>query len=54
MMLDHLELRDASARLRRAIYTTLGNSKLRTRDLGGEANTKTFTDGVIAEIGRGD
>ena len=50
MMLDHLGQSEAASRLRRALYTSLGDGKTRTRDIGGQANTKQFTDAVIAHL----
>ena len=52
MMLEYLGQTEASARLRRGILATLKDDRLRTRDIGGQADTKTFTDGVIAHIGQ--
>ena len=51
MMLDHVEQRDAANRLRTGVYAALGNAETRTGDLGGLANTQTFTDAVISVIG---
>ncbi len=51
MMLHHLGQPEAAARLRRGILSCLADGKLRTKDLGGQANTKTFTDGVCTAIG---
>jgi isocitrate dehydrogenase (NAD+) len=53
MMLDHVKLNDKAARLRKAIDDTLNIDKIRTGDLGGTANTKTFTDALIARIHNG-
>ena len=50
MMLDHVKLNDKATRLRKAIDDTLNIDKVRTGDLGGTANTKTFTDALIARI----
>ena len=47
MMLDHVEQREAAARLRKGVYAALGNPESRTGDLGGKGNTKSFTDAVI-------
>jgi isocitrate dehydrogenase (NAD+) len=47
MMLDHVDQRDAANRLRTGVYAALGNAETRTGDLGGKANTQTFTDAVI-------
>lgn len=51
MMLEHVGQNESAARLRKAIYTTLRDDRLRTRDLRGQADTKTFTQGVIGNIG---
>ncbi|MEO8845934.1 MAG: isocitrate/isopropylmalate dehydrogenase family protein [Kofleriaceae bacterium] len=51
MMLDHVDQRDAATRLRTGVYAALGNAETRTGDLGGRANTQTFTDAVISVIG---
>ena len=51
MMLDHLDQRDAAARVRRGVHAALGDDAARTGDLGGRGNTKTFTDAVIAKLG---
>lgn len=51
MMLIHVHQHEAAARLRRGLLTCLRDEKVRTKDLGGQANTKTFTDGVCAAIG---
>ena len=50
MMLDHVDQRSAANRLRAGVYAALGNAETRTGDLGGKANTKTFTDAVIREL----
>jgi isocitrate dehydrogenase (NAD+) len=51
LMLDHLAQRDAAARLRTGVLSALASDDHRTRDLGGKANTQTFTDKVIASMG---
>jgi isocitrate dehydrogenase (NAD+) len=53
MMVDSLGQADAGRRLRTGILETLKNDELRTRDIGGRADTKTFTQGVITNIGHG-
>jgi isocitrate dehydrogenase (NAD+) len=50
MMLDHLGQSVAAERLRAALYRALFDSRTRTRDLGGQANTKEFTQAVIAQL----
>ena len=51
MLLSHIGQTEAAARMRRGILLTLKDDRLRTRDIGGQADTKTFTDGVITNIG---
>jgi isocitrate dehydrogenase (NAD+) len=53
MMLDSMDQQGAAQRLRSGILTTLKDDRLRTRDIGGQADTRTFTQGVIANIGHG-
>ena len=50
MLLDHVEQRDAAARLRTGISAALADAGTRTGDLGGRANTAQFTDAVIAAM----
>jgi isocitrate dehydrogenase (NAD+) len=50
MMLDHVKLDDKATRLRKAIDETLNIDKIRTGDLGGSANTKTFTQALVARL----
>ena len=47
MLLDHVEQRDAAARLRAGVTAALASAETRTGDLGGRANTAQFTDAVI-------
>jgi len=47
MMLDHVEQRDAAARLRAGVMAALASAETRTGDLGGRANTAQYTDAVI-------
>ena len=51
MLLDHVAQTEAAARLRKGIYAALGHAETRTGDLGGTANTQTFTDAVIRGLG---
>jgi isocitrate dehydrogenase (NAD+) len=53
MMLERLGLGDAAARVERAIRALIAEGKIRTRDLGGTASTKEFTEAVIARIAAG-
>lgn len=49
-MLDHIEQKDASNRLRNALDTVLSDSNNFTKDLGGEMTTIGFTDAVIKAL----
>jgi isocitrate dehydrogenase (NAD+) len=50
MMLDHLHKTAEATRLRRAISDVLNIDKVRTGDLGGTANTATFTKALVSRI----
>jgi isocitrate dehydrogenase (NAD+) len=49
---DHVGQRDAARRVRQGVMTALTNADERTRDLGGRADTKAFTDAVCRHVGR--
>ena len=51
MMLDWLEEPAAADRLRRGVFAALARPETRTGDVGGKANTRAFTDAVIANLG---
>ena len=53
LMLDHVGLHDKAGRLRQAIADTLNVDKIRTGDLGGRANTRSFTEAIISRINNG-
>jgi len=53
MMLDHVKLADKATQLRQAIDDTLNIDKVRTGDLGGTANTATFTQALVSRIKNG-
>jgi isocitrate dehydrogenase (NAD+) len=53
MMLDHVRLTDMATRLRRALDLTLNEDKVRTGDLGGKADTATFTRALVKRVERG-
>ena len=53
MMLDHVKLGDKATRLRKAIDDTLNVDKVRTGDLGGTANTASFTQALVKRIKNG-
>ena len=51
LMLDHLERREQARGLRHAIRQTIADGDRLTRDLGGEASTREYTDAVIERLG---
>ncbi|MBK6973618.1 MAG: NAD-dependent isocitrate dehydrogenase [Sterolibacteriaceae bacterium] len=53
MMLDHVKMKDLGDRLRDAISSTLNADNVRTGDLGGNANTRQFTDAIVGRIKNG-
>ena len=53
MMLDHCGLQPMATRLRDGIDATLNVDKLRTGDLGGGANTATFTKALVRRVTNG-
>lgn len=50
LMLDHVGDRFRADRIRRAVESTIRGGQTLTRDLGGSATTKEFTDAVIAHL----
>jgi isocitrate dehydrogenase (NAD+) len=50
MMLDHVQAHRQGHRLRSAIDATLNIDRVRTGDLGGQANTKQFTAALVSRI----
>lgn len=52
MMLDHVRLTESASRLRMAIDATVNQDGVRTRDLGGNADTATYTRALVERIGR--
>jgi tartrate dehydrogenase/decarboxylase / D-malate dehydrogenase len=52
MLLDHLKHRDAAAAIVGAIELTLQQPELRTRDMGGTANTATCGDAIASAVTR--
>ena len=50
MMLDHVKLPEMATRLRNAIDAVLNLDNIRTGDLGGTANTGTFTKALVHRI----
>lgn len=51
MMLNHLGEKDAAARLKSAIEAVYAEGKHVTRDIGGSATTREFTEAVIGNMG---
>lgn len=50
LMLRHIEERTAADRIEGAMLTVFEEGKVRTRDIGGSANTDEFADAIIAEM----
>jgi isocitrate dehydrogenase (NAD+) len=50
LMLRYLEMREEAERLASALRTTVVDDKVLTRDLGGDADTHTFTQAVISRL----
>ena len=47
MMLEHIGQSEAAGRMQRGVHAALADATTRTRDLGGQADTHGFTQGVI-------
>jgi isocitrate dehydrogenase (NAD+) len=47
MLLEHVGQTAAAERMRRGIMTAVADGTTRTRDLGGQADTKGFTEAVM-------
>jgi len=47
---EHLGQLEVATRVREAVYAALGQREERTRDLGGQADTRTFTDAVCRRL----
>lgn len=50
MMLEHIGEPAAAARVRQAIQNLYANTRIRTGDLGGSANTAAFTNAIIEQM----
>jgi isocitrate dehydrogenase (NAD+) len=50
MMLYHMNKDEVAERVRAALRQVVVEQKIRTRDLGGEAGTREFTDAVVAAL----
>jgi isocitrate dehydrogenase (NAD+) len=51
MLLDHVGQTEAANRVRKGVYAALAKPETRTKDLKGQADTKTFTEAVIRNLG---
>jgi isocitrate dehydrogenase (NAD+) len=52
LMLDHVGKSALADKIRRAVDRTLRDDNVRTRDLGGKATTRDFTNAVIERLPR--
>jgi isocitrate dehydrogenase (NAD+) len=50
MLLRHLGLDEHANRISKAVYDVIGDGKVRTRDLGGQATTHEFTRAVLDKM----
>ena len=50
MMLDHMDKKDISDKIRNAVSKVLSNGKVLTKDLGGNATTSEFTNEIINNL----
>lgn len=50
LMLRHLQMFEVADKIEKALFTTLANKEQVTGDLGGPANTKTFTQNIIGNM----
>jgi isocitrate dehydrogenase (NAD+) len=51
MLLEHVGQREAAERMTRGIHAALADATSRTRDLGGQGDTRAFTDAILRAIG---
>ncbi len=52
MMMRHLGLIDIANKIETALFSVLGEGKIRTRDLGGNSSTTEFADAIIKSMAR--
>lgn len=50
MMLEHLGFNEESKKIREAVDDVLSNTDIRTKDLGGTATTREYTDAIIERL----
>jgi isocitrate dehydrogenase (NAD+) len=53
MLLEHVGQTDAAARMRKGIHAALADPTSRTRDLGGQGDTRAFADAIVRTIEAG-
>jgi isocitrate dehydrogenase (NAD+) len=51
MLLEHVDQTEAAARMKQGVFAALADPATRTRDLGGQADTRGFTAGVLRAMG---
>ena len=52
MLLEHIGQRDVARRVEASVHKTLESGLGLTRDLGGDGNTATLTERLIANLGQ--
>ncbi|GFZ44583.1 Isocitric dehydrogenase [Saitozyma sp. JCM 24511] len=52
MMLRHMGLNEFADKIEKAALTTIAEGKAITRDLGGKAGTKEYTDAILAKLAK--
>lgn len=50
MLLEHVGQPEAGGRIRAALRAAMAEPENRTRDLGGTADTRTFTEAVVRKL----
>ena len=50
MMLEHLGETEAAHAIEQAIFKVLASSSVRTRDIGGKANTRDMGEAIASEV----
>jgi tartrate dehydrogenase/decarboxylase/D-malate dehydrogenase len=53
MLLEHVGQTDAAARMRTGIHAALADPAARTRDLGGQGDTRAYADAIVRTIEAG-
>ena len=51
MMLDHVGQEEVATRIRTAIDRVARSGETRTRDMGGDASTRAYTDALCRALG---